>query len=395
MKHPRSVHAWLQLVFISLVGLLVFSVPLETLLAQSSSARWEQVGLTDDNVTGVVVPARNGNVAYAATRGFRHVIFRTGNLGNTWDPKNAGLDVLDFRFLLLGDPQSDDLVYAVGDLTLWKTLDRGESWAGVRLPWPTRFDSRCTQALYRVAANRVLYAAMYQVWSGPFFCQYSKLWLTKSLDTGRSWSDVSAAPRAPRSAVAVAPSNQAVVYGADGDQVFWTQDGGQSWKPRASVGRSYAIRTLTVHPQDPNIAYATTEKNGVYRTSNAGQSCDSLNQTLPTQGEDLRCPALAIHPTRPEMVIMACNTYGVFWSTDSGDTWMSRNEGFNPFLQINSLAIAPIGTQASLYLTQWWLNQAYPFSMYLPFVVKSEPPPVPPFVVYLATEEGVWRLIGP
>lgn len=393
MRLLGFVHVCLRLALVGLTVGLVLVGPSKASYSATSLTRWQQVGLSDDSVTGVVAPISNSSVAYAATNGFRHGIFRTGNRGNTWEPKNTDLGVLDFRSLFLADPQTDNLLYAVGDLTLWKTLNRGESWVQTGFPWPSR-PYLCTQNLNSIAATRVVYASMHQTW-GDWICNASESWLIKSSDAARSWSKVTSVPQVPHSALAIAPSNQAIAYGAGGDQVLWTQDGGQSWRPLASVGRSYPVKTLTVHPQNSSIVYATTEKNGVYRSSNSGQSWDSLNPTLPTQGDDLQCPVLVIHPTQPEIVFMACNTYGVFWSRDGGDTWRERNEGFNYFLQIYSLAIAPLSTGISSRPLRQGLKGLNSHRWYLPIVMRSELPPLPPFVVYMGTEAGVWRLIGP
>ena len=219
--------------------------------------------------------------------------------------------------------------------------------------------------------------------------------LVKSLDGGTSWSSVYP-PMGPIIAIAVSPSNTSTVYASKGDKLIRTRDGGQSWLSLASVGKAYDVSSLIVHPTDSDTVYAVTERYGVYKSTDGGGSWMSLNQTLPNQGVDLQCPALAIHPMRPELVFLACNMYGIFYSMDAGLTWSLLGSGFNPFLRINSLAVAPISGQVSFHPTLRLVDQPYPYpepySVYLPLVMKAASPP---FIVYVGTEAGVWRLVGP
>jgi photosystem II stability/assembly factor-like uncharacterized protein len=221
-----------------------------------------------------------------------------------------------------------------------------------------------------------------------------KTW--KAVKHGEAWVSVKHSPasQAPRSISAVAPSHHAVVYRADGDKIFRSQNGGRQWELRAGIGHNYRIRTLAVHPQDPNIVYASTEVNGVFMSPDGGQSWNTLNRTLPAQGDGLQCPALAIHPKQPEVVFIACHPHGVFVSPDSGMTWTPRNEGITPSLQINALAIVPVDPRASFYDSNpLQVSLKYPYPQYLPIVMRSQSRSGSSFLVYMGTEAGVWRLV--
>jgi photosystem II stability/assembly factor-like uncharacterized protein len=403
MKQGRLARVVLKLVLVTLSSLAIFGVPSDALFSRSNPTRWEQIGLIEDNVSSIVSPASNGAVAYAATSGFSHGVFRTDDGGMTWQPINNELGSLDLQRLLLGDPRTDSLVYALGHPSskthpFWKTIDRGRSWEAVNQPpWPGVTERACYRAILTIASNHVLIASLHHKETGiPPTCWVDAYRLTKSLDGGTSWSILSA-PALMQSALAIAPSDQAIIYGAQGSRLYRSQDGGNSWIQIASAGQRYGIRSLTVHPQDPQTVYATTTENGIYKTTDGGQWWSSLNQTLPSQGNNLKCRSVVVHPTQPEVVFTACETHGVFWSSDGGTTWRSRNEGLNPFLKINSLAIAPLlDTRASTSspLNLAWSNQAYPFPIYLPLLLNNRAP-LALFVVYLGTEQGVWRLIGP
>jgi len=140
------------------------------------ASHWEQVGLRDDNISSLAVPSNNGDIVYAGTDGFRHGVFYTPNRGSTWRAVNTGLGELDIRFLLLGNPSSDDVVYAFGKDTLWKTLDHGGHWTSVSLPWPEAHPA-CTFDVLSVSANRVLYASLWKI----LLANSGQLWYTVNI----------------------------------------------------------------------------------------------------------------------------------------------------------------------------------------------------------------------
>jgi len=139
------------------------------------------------------------------------------------------------------------------------------------------------------------------------------LWQTR--DGGRSWTPLAyptAGPYVPL-AVAVAQSQPDVMYVATARQgIHKSTDGGYRWAPASKGlpearvgGRPAEIRTLVVHPQNPEIAYAAHERHGVYRTTNAGASWHPFDDGLPfSLGGSMYPPRVAFDPNNPDRLYL-------------------------------------------------------------------------------------------
>ncbi|SEA37855.1 hypothetical protein SAMN05660964_01445 [Thiothrix caldifontis] len=95
--------------------------------------------------------------------------------------------------------------------------------------------------------------------------------------------------------------------------------------PRNIGGR---IRTLAIHPQDGRILYAGSALGGVWKTTNAGDSWQSLDDFRPSQGGRQALPigALAVAQSDPQIVYVGTGEpvagyisgNGLFWSRNGG-----------------------------------------------------------------------------
>ena len=116
-------------------------------------------------------------------------------------------------------------------------------------------------------------------------------------------------------ALAIDPSNPATVYagagyfGAGGDGVFKSTDGGLTWG-RANIGLpSITVRALVIDPHNTMILYAGGE--GVFRSTDAAATWGS------TVGPDVN--TLSIH--EPTATLFAGNNSGLFKRGLAGATW--------------------------------------------------------------------------
>lgn len=89
------------------------------------------------------------------------------------------------------------------------------------------------------------------------------------------------------------------------------------------------INQLSIHPTKSNIFYAATEGAGFIVSENEGKSWIPKNQGLTTaeegtvSGFQVRC--MALDPVNPDTIYIGMAAFGVFKSTDAGNTWKDIN----------------------------------------------------------------------
>jgi len=136
--------------------------------------------------------------------------------------------------------------------------------------------------------------------------------------------------------VIVHPSNPDVVYiGAAAGGVWKTTNAGTSWTPTMDDANGIAMGALAMDPRNPDVLWAGTGEQ-VRRTSSAYLGCGLLRTTdagatwtpagLPSVGSFSR---IIIHPARPSLIMAAAmNTdAGVWRSTNDGSTWQRVFDG--------------------------------------------------------------------
>jgi len=135
------------------------------------------------------------------------------------------------------------------------------------------------------------------------------------------------------SAIAVAPSNSAVVYVGYEDGTVWkSTDAGAAtptWNQVSTGLPGRYVSRITVHKTNPNIAYASLggfSVGNVWKTSNGGtswtQSSGSGASALPA----VPVYSLVIHPTNASKLYVGTEI-GVFYSENAGSTWHTPSTG--------------------------------------------------------------------
>jgi photosystem II stability/assembly factor-like uncharacterized protein len=149
----------------------------------------------------------------------------------------------------------------------------------------------------------------------------------KSVDGGKSWksikngiiddSDIFAIdidPRDPNHIIASACSG-----------IYESKSGGESWRKVQGIpSQSRRTRAILQHPSVPGIVFAGTTE-GFWR-SDSGGDADSW---MVTTSRQLEINSIAVHPSRPDVVYIGTNNYGVMVSNDGGKSFMPTNGGFS------------------------------------------------------------------
>lgn len=183
----------------------------------------------------------------------------------------------------------------------------------------------------------------------------------KTIDGGNTWDAVSdtAFHSSSVGAIAVAHSNPNVVYAgmgevemrgniSFGDGLYKSGDAGKTWK-HMGLSESYAIGTIAVHPQHPELVYAAAmgkiwgptpnKERGLFRSKDGGNTWEKILYVDDTTG----CVDVKMDATNPAILYASMwkawrtpyslssggKGSGLYKSTDGGDTWklLSENPG--------------------------------------------------------------------
>ncbi|HXV97441.1 MAG TPA: hypothetical protein VEC93_03390 [Anaerolineae bacterium] len=198
--------------------------------------------------------------------------------------------------------------------------------------------------------------------------------LYRSDDHGHTWQLVSSGPGLAINALGVHPSNDAVLYAgtaggplATANSVWRSDDGGQAWRkfslslPANPYRMVPAVTALAVDPHQPEVLYAGTDGQGVYRfderrwgyellggislynahVRSLVVSPDSRVYALTSEGlfvtagdtwQEIkslpeRAISLAVAVSDPKTLYVGCPSSGAYHSKDGGHTWQPISDG--------------------------------------------------------------------
>ncbi len=237
------------------------------------------------------------------------------------------------------DPLTPQTIYAGTEYNgLFKSIDGGSSWS------TSIFSDGLINA---VVIDPINPQTIYAVISG----------LSKSIDGGSSWSAMNGGlfDRYDTGVLSLAidPTNSQTIYAGTTTGAFKSTNGGSFWSaindglpPIYVDPYSYVfpyIVSLAIDPATPQTVYAGTDYNGVFKSTDGGNSWSAVNSGLPS-GELNQWNILVIDPTSPQTVYTGIWGGGVFKSTNGGTTWSAANSGLTG-TYVDTLAIDPTNSQ--------------------------------------------------
>ena len=274
-------------------------------------------------------PDRPG-VLFAATR---EGLFRSTDHGDTFSPWSfANRPLLAVAI----DPHASTTLYVVADasasddpLVVWKSGDGGLTWANAGLSVvPETFDFRLPRFVFDLDRPGTLYVVFA---SGP---QLDPIF--RSRDDGASWTQLPLG----LGLLDFAATTGGRLVGATSFGTSRSLDGGATWNPPLPG----TVATLTP-PRDtlvrlvassvPNRLLAAGDA-GFWRSENGGAAWRSSNLGIQAHGVS----SVAVAPAGPPAVYATAG-YGVFRSTDEGDTWTQRYSALRKLSPLSIEAFHP------------------------------------------------------
>ena len=258
------------------------------------SEKWVCLGLEEEDIISILIDPTDHNILYAGSasdfsRGHRGGLFKSIDLGVTWDTVLAGVTVIDMVF----HPTDHNTLFVLGGanfLTPWgifKTENSGNSWA-------------------RIDSGLILFPN-----EGPW---------TIALDP-------------------VNPDNMLVgTGGMSGGNVYASVNSGISWQPIGNQLIQLAgANAIAINPQETDMFYiGTSDIGAILKTINGGETWNRL--TFPEVGI---IHDLDVHPGNPDVIYAGTWHYGFFRSQDEGVSWESCNQGLLDTTSVREIIVSP------------------------------------------------------
>ncbi|MBI4548055.1 MAG: T9SS type A sorting domain-containing protein [Ignavibacteriae bacterium] len=161
-----------------------------------------------------------------------------------------------------------------------------------------------------------------------------------STDRGKQWDTILAGPSTDIGALQVDPFDSKRIYAShygldpSSNDISMTTDGGVTWQ-RLFIGRRDPSPVVVIDPMDYRTVYAVVGPGFVHRSTDRGgswQRLDSLSIAF--------LYSMVISPTNDSIMYFG-SLYGVYKSTDKGQSFFPLSLGFQPQSQLTLLALNP------------------------------------------------------
>lgn len=265
-------------------------------------------------VNSLAMDPQDSNVIYAGTgEGYFNGdavrgagIFKTDDGGMQW-VRLKGTDTADFHYVnaIVVSPHDSRRVYAATRTGVWRSLDGGASWAAVL---PVNVTGGCLDLVMRTdQASDYLFAAC-----GTF--AQATVYRNIQAESDESWEAVLNEDGMGRTALAIAPSDQNIIYAVSASIVPGTYLNGLHAVYRSDQSGDPGSWTAQVRNTDPKKLNTVLLSNPVYAVASV---CGFGDDQLINQGwYDM---AIAVDPVDPNRVWVG--GIDVFRSDDGGKNW--------------------------------------------------------------------------
>lgn len=264
-------------------------------------------------VDHIIVDPRNSRVLYVGAHRHNEAggFFKSTDGGRTWREhpllKNEALHSL-------AQADADPNILIAGTFNgIFRSEDAGQTWQ--QLP------TRNVEGLEHVESLAIDPRSANIIYAGTFHLPY------KTTDGGQNWrsikngiiddSDIFAIdidPRDPNHIIASACSG-----------IYESKTAGESWRKVQGIpSQSRRTRAILQHPSIAGLVFAGTTE-GFWRSERGGDP----DSWMVTTSRQLEINSIAVHPSRPDVIYIGTNNYGVMVSTDAGKTFVPTNGGYS------------------------------------------------------------------
>ena len=345
---------------------------------------WQEIneGFKVRTVAKVEVDSLTGYL-YLGT--YYHGIYRSTNGGGSWQKISNNINQANCKDLSVNSRNADS-IYVTTYGGLYRSIDGATIWEEIELSYPFQ-ESICSGVVIDCHDQNYVYVTFYPVRG------FGQGGIYRSTDGGSNWESFSAGLPADAGFYRLAladygdggrrlfvTSRTGVFYsddlgenwercrnglpeeadywlidasGIDPDLIFVSDfegliyrstDGGGSWITLPGPPGTGIINDIRCDPVGSDIIYVCRQFEGIFRSSNRGESWIDVSNNLPRDPDYFIPSGVAINPLDSQNLYVNSARYGIFVSHDGGQSWEDFNEGLRTGYSHAVTAIAPSDT---------------------------------------------------
>ena len=252
-------------------------------------------------VTTIVVDRSNGTIYVGMTGG----VFKSTNGGAVWQRLS-----LPSATAIVLDPINQGTLYATSGTGVYKSTDAGATWTQLVI-W--LFGDTTTALAIDAQNPSTLYFAARLTKFVPRLAYDTKVY--KTTDSGASWAEVPITNPGTATAIIVDPRLPNRVFVATTIGLERSENGGATWTLQSNFSRQ--LTALSLDPVRPDTLVAGSDVFGVFKTFDRGLHWTAINNGVNAGSLE----SLAVAPGNPSIAYAAIAGWGLFKTTNTGDTW--------------------------------------------------------------------------
>lgn len=276
---------------------------------------WQKIGDLPRQINSIVSDPTTPKVLYAGTgsSGAGSGVYKSEDAGLNWKYASNGLPSEDVESLAFNFDNPPILYAALDRGDIYASTDGAQSWTKLGNAGLMGFKN----SLFVAPSNR-----------NVLFIVKDVRGIARSRNGGYAWMPVddglpkSSDRDANTQSLAIDPTNENIVYlgtgwgSFNGNGVYKSTDGGETWTPANQNMTDYGITALAVNPKQPQIIYAGTVSGELFKSTNSGQSWNDLTKKVPFKNE---IKGIAIDS--PETIYLLSERVGIMFSNNGGTNW--------------------------------------------------------------------------
>ena len=264
-------------------------------------------------VDHIIVDPRNPKVLYVGAH--RHDLpggfFKSTDGGQTWR-ESSQLKNEAIHSLAQSESDPDTLIAGTFN-TIFRSDDAGNTWK--QLP------TAKVPNLHHVESLAIDPRTSDTIYAGTFWLPY------KSVDGGENWKVIREGmiDDSDVFAIDINPRDPNHVFASACSGIYESKNGGELWKKVQGIpSQSRRTRAILQHPSTAGLILAGTTE-GFWRSDKGGDP----DSWMVTTSRQLEINSIAVHPSRPDVIFIGTNNYGVMVSSDAGKSFVPTNGGFS------------------------------------------------------------------